>query len=290
MRVMSVVPSRYWAPVSTSSSPSLEGGVALGGGAVVYYGAVVAVSGDHIEAVAAVYVAGLGTLGLSAGPHVVFGDALIGILLHPFECAHQRHAVALHRFAYPGLLGGVFHGLEGLDWRAAPYLDAHHSLRQGVAYRHGVDEHRGAEVDVVNVLACALVGASGDAVGFEGGAHVVGELRVVNEEHALVARHIGEAYKFGGELDVVAAQVEEPGNLVECGDEDSFGSGVLHLLHSALELARHALAGIFHVVNEELALRALGAVVPYTVERGEVGGELQAVFAAEVLKACHLVD
>ena len=115
-------------------------------------------------------------------------------------------------------------------------------------------------------------------------AHLLVEL-VVGKDHAVFVAKVQIGDCHWREVHVAAAHVQQPGYLVEGGDEDALGTGSLHLLHGAGELALHILAGIFHVVDKGLVAWHFGTVVPYCLVGIEVGGEQESVLAAHLLQA-----
>ncbi len=274
------------AGVDEQQSAGLQARRALDRGLIVNYGAMLLVAGYHAKAVAAIHVI-LCALALQAAVHIELGHDLGGghAALEPHHHARQRRAVALHGAARAGYLHIVFNGLQRHYGRGGIHLAAHYGLGQRVAHAVGVDEHHLALGALLKESLHIVVGAHAHVVGLEVGAHFGSELAVVDEEHALALRHIGEGYHHRGVGHIGAAQVKEPRNLVERGHKGAGGPGLLHRLHSAVDFAVNRLASQVFAVHIGLGSRPLGAVGPDFVGGIEVGGKHKAVFGAEVFEA-----
>lgn len=71
-------------------------------------------------------------------------------------------------------------------------------------------------------------------------------------------------------LHIVAADVEEPCNLVESCYQHSIRTGLAGLGHNLGNLAARTLAGIFFVVNKDFAVGQGRAVFPQAVDYVEI--------------------
>ena len=108
----------------------------------------------------------------------------------------------------------ILHALEVGDGRAEIDLLAWQGVGEGVADAVRIDEHHLVLAHTLQIVDDVVIFANPHATGFEVLCHLVGDLVLVDEQLLIVSRDIGIGNGHGCKGHVVAAQVEQPGDVV----------------------------------------------------------------------------
>ena len=178
----------------------------------------------------------------------------------------------------------ILDALEVGDGRAEVNLLALQRIGEGVTHAVGVDEHHFVLIDALQEVNDVVIFADSHPAVLEVLAHLVGHLVLIDEQLLVVMGNKGKGDGNRREIHVVAAQVQQPGNVVEGGHQHCGGFVVLEHLEQAFDFCIGFLAGILHVMDKGRFTGARGAVSPNLVGRIELGGKHEAVLTAEAFQ------
>ena len=116
-------------------------------------------------------------------------------------------------------LNVILDALEVGDGRAEIHFSARQGVGQGVAHAVGVDEDHLVLVDALQEMDHIVIIAHLDVAVFEVLAHLIGNLVLIDKDDFCPARDVNKGDGDRRESDVVAAQVEQPSDIVERGDQ-----------------------------------------------------------------------
>ena len=268
------------AGVHEQQAVRFERDVRLRRGRVVDDGGVRAVGADGIKA----EIQEALLIGAARGEIVGGGELghrhLADVLLEPVNKLRHGDAVLDVGVDRVLLLGLVFDGLhEHGGVRFVHGVDALAKLgNEAVVADTLVQQHRLPGGDGGGVVIEALVGARLNAVLREIGAKLRREDRVLHEPEALLLRECQIGEHDGDIVNVAAADVQQPRDIVKRREQVDGRALLFHFGAHVRELVRGGAAGIFRREDAYRRVRQLGAVVPDDADKILADGEFAVLF------------
>ena len=264
------------AGVHEQQAVRLERNVRLRRGGIVDDGGVRAVGADGVKAEIEE------ALLIGAACREIVGGGKLGhrhladVLLEPVDEFRHGDAVLDVGVDRVLLLGLVLNGLhEHGGVRLIHHVDTLAELGDEAVVAHAfVEQDRLPGRDGGGIVVKALVGARFDVVFRKIGAKLLREDRILHKPEALLLRERKIGEHDGDIVNVAAADVQQPRDIVERREQMDARALLFHLGAHIRELVRGRAAGVFRRENAHRRVRQLGAVVPDNADKVFTDGEL----------------
>jgi len=257
------------ARVGEAEAARLHGNVGLLGRLVVDDRAVRAVGEDGVEALLKIVLT-LGAKRFELFRRAELGDRLFADrVLEPVDEARDGHAVLDVGKALVLLLRGRLHRFHQLNGaRAVEHFSAlRHALQNAVVGALAVEQYAGARGQRRNEAVDVVIGGERYAVRFQMCFDLCAYGLSLHAERGrvLLKQQIREEHRC--EEHVVAAQIQQPRDFVERGDDEHACAHLLHLAAHHCELFPARQACILYVQLPHRLARERGAVRPHKVDK-----------------------
>ncbi len=199
---------------------------------------------------------------------VEFGDRFAARQrpLDPARAAHQRHAIAAHRFAHVRQLGFVLARLGGGN--RVGRFDQNDAIGNRVRERsgnlHGCEQQSRIAGQLAERIADGFVMRQPYTIGLQSPPQIRVEFRGIDEQPRAITVDQQMRQEYRVVLDVAAAQVQHPGDFIQRGNEVMRGAGFAHRVTCRRELFRAGANRVFERMLPHRRVRQRRAVAPDT--------------------------